>query len=194
LRLGGHLTATVAPGFAVWQTALSGTSRFTGTRLYGLIRGGTGLRRRIAQIPLLQRVVVSSLRHGQPIPWFGPAAAADYSTLIRSRSDIPVRQPLEHRTLRTNPEELLNIGCPFWRTTRVTVGGSTGSGVAVARSHLDNVERARRRRDKADEELVEAMVKAHLSGETYRDIGDRAGYSHQRTHELVRAWLSRHEQ
>jgi hypothetical protein len=66
--------------------------------------------------------------------------------------------------------------------------------VAVARSHLDNVERARRRRDKADDELVEAMVQAHRSGETYRDIGERAGYSHQRAHELVQAWIARHEQ
>jgi Mor family transcriptional regulator len=40
--------------------------------------------------------------------------------------------------------------------------------------------------DAAREALVEAMVAAHASGETYRDIAKMAGLSHQRVYEIVR--------
>src|SRR5262245_1505819 len=66
--------------------------------------------------------------------------------------------------------------------------------VVVARSHLKKIEQARAARDRADQKLVEAMVAAQLSGETYRDIGDSAGYSHQRAHDLVKRWKTDHEE
>ena len=43
----------------------------------------------------------------------------------------------------------------------------------------------------AEAELVAAMVAAHESGETYRDIAEEAGLSHQRVWEIVAAELAR---
>jgi hypothetical protein len=63
----------------------------------------------------------------------------------------------------------------------------------VARSDLKRVAKARTRIVAAERELVQALVAAHESGETYRDIGLEAGLSHQRVHEIVTAELARRE-
>jgi hypothetical protein len=59
---------------------------------------------------------------------------------------------------------------------------------------LRDVRQARARKDAAERELVVAMVAAHESGETFRDIGEEAGLSHQRVHELVRSEQRRRDQ
>lgn len=60
----------------------------------------------------------------------------------------------------------------------------------MAQKHLRDVERARKRRDQAERKLVDAMIAAQQSGETYQDIGDAAGYSRQRAHDLVQQRLA----
>jgi hypothetical protein len=64
----------------------------------------------------------------------------------------------------------------------------------VARSDLKRVAKARARIDAAERELVLAIVAAHLSGETFHDIGLEAGLSRQRAHEIFKAELRRREQ
>lgn len=59
--------------------------------------------------------------------------------------------------------------------------------MAMAQAHLRNVERARAKRDRAERELELAIVAAWESGESYRDIGKRAGLTFQRIGQIVRA-------
>lgn len=63
----------------------------------------------------------------------------------------------------------------------------------MAKKDLKRVRDARQRISGAERELVLALVAAHESGETYRDIGLEAGLSHQRVHEIVRAEQQRRE-
>lgn len=56
----------------------------------------------------------------------------------------------------------------------------------MAQRDLKRVKKARERYDAAGEELHAAILAAADSGETYRDIGEWAGLSHQRVHEIVR--------
>ena len=56
----------------------------------------------------------------------------------------------------------------------------------MARKDLDNVAKAAGRVAKAREELREAIVAAHLSGETVRDIADVAGVSSTTVHKMIR--------
>lgn len=58
----------------------------------------------------------------------------------------------------------------------------------VAQRHLKKVRKARAKRDAADREFHAAIVEAHQSGETFRDIGEWAGMSHQQIHNIVRGW------
>jgi len=64
----------------------------------------------------------------------------------------------------------------------------------VTKRDLKRVRQARARITAAEQELVAAMVAAHESGETYRDIAEEAGLSHQRVWEIVTAELLRREQ
>lgn len=51
---------------------------------------------------------------------------------------------------------------------------------------LRKVAKARARLQQAEADLVEAIMLARAAGETLRDIGEYAGLSHQRVHEIVR--------
>lgn len=63
-------------------------------------------------------------------------------------------------------------------------------GAAVSRHlsqrDLKNVAKARAQLLKAQANLVEMIMLARASGETYRDIAEYAGLSHQRVQEIVR--------
>lgn len=54
----------------------------------------------------------------------------------------------------------------------------------MAQADLRRVQRCAERVDKAREDLWEAIIQAHLSGETLRDIAKAAGLSHQRVHQI----------
>lgn len=56
----------------------------------------------------------------------------------------------------------------------------------MARADLDRVEKARKQLVDAQDRLHEAIIAAVKSGETYRDVGARAGLSHQRVAQIVR--------
>jgi len=58
----------------------------------------------------------------------------------------------------------------------------------MAMRHLRRVQRARRRIQAAEEELLEAILAAHAAGESYADIGEWAELSRQRVHEMVKAY------
>jgi DNA-directed RNA polymerase sigma subunit (sigma70/sigma32) len=57
----------------------------------------------------------------------------------------------------------------------------------MAQKHLRDVERALKRVERAQERLRDAIVAASESGETLRDIGERAQLSPQRVHQIIRA-------
>jgi hypothetical protein len=61
----------------------------------------------------------------------------------------------------------------------------------MARADLTKVRQARAKRDESERALLLAMVAASDSGETFRDIAEVAGLSHQRVHELVKAERAR---
>lgn len=56
----------------------------------------------------------------------------------------------------------------------------------MAKADLRRVERACKRVIDAREELHAAIVAAAASGETYRDIAEAAGMSHQRVGQIVK--------
>ena len=56
----------------------------------------------------------------------------------------------------------------------------------MARADLRRVERACQRVVDSREELEAAILAAHRSGETYRDIAQAAGISHQRVGQIVK--------
>lgn len=56
----------------------------------------------------------------------------------------------------------------------------------MAQSHLRAVKRAADQMDRAREKLRAAIVAAHESGESIRDIAPHAGLSPSRVHELLR--------
>jgi Mor family transcriptional regulator len=56
----------------------------------------------------------------------------------------------------------------------------------MAQADLRRVRRASSRVDEAREQLTAAILAAHASGETLRDIARAARLSHQRIHEIVR--------
>lgn len=58
--------------------------------------------------------------------------------------------------------------------------------MAVAQADLRRVERACKRVIDSKDELHAAIVAAHASGETYRDIAKAAGMSHQRVGQIVK--------
>jgi hypothetical protein len=55
----------------------------------------------------------------------------------------------------------------------------------MAKSDLRRVQRAMSRCKDADQELRDAIIDAKASGETYRDIAEAAGLSHQRVWQIV---------
>lgn len=55
----------------------------------------------------------------------------------------------------------------------------------VAQSDLRRVERLARKVAESRDELRDAMVAAHDSGESYRDIARAAGISHQRVAQII---------
>lgn len=57
----------------------------------------------------------------------------------------------------------------------------------MAQKHLRDVEAALRNVERAQERLRDAILAASESGETLRDIGERAGLSPQRVHQIIRA-------
>lgn len=58
--------------------------------------------------------------------------------------------------------------------------------MGMARADLRRVERAAGRARESRAELVEAILAAAASGETYRDIAEAAGMSHQRVGQIVK--------
>lgn len=58
-------------------------------------------------------------------------------------------------------------------------------GSGMARKDLDRVTRLADLRVRVEEDLHKAIVAAHRSGETLRDIGEAAGMSHQRVWQIV---------
>ena len=54
----------------------------------------------------------------------------------------------------------------------------------MAMSDLRRVQRCSEKVDRAREDLFAAIIAAHLSGETLRDIAKAAGLSHQRVHQI----------
>lgn len=56
---------------------------------------------------------------------------------------------------------------------------------AMAQADLRRVRRAARRAADSEAELRDAIVAARASGETYRDIAEAAGLSHQRIWQLT---------
>ena len=70
----------------------------------------------------------------------------------------------------------------MWNT--VLVAGSGGR--RMAQSDLKNVAKALAKLRAAEREFRLMILRAHESGETYRDIGQRAGLSHQRINDIVR--------
>lgn len=63
----------------------------------------------------------------------------------------------------------------------------------MSMSDLRNVKAARQRADQAERSFHEAILRAHRAGETYRDIGEWAGLSHQRCQEIVKKLLAEQE-
>jgi len=57
----------------------------------------------------------------------------------------------------------------------------------MAQKHLRDVEAALRNVERAQDKLRAAIVAASESGETLRDIGERAQLSAQRVHQIIRA-------
>jgi hypothetical protein len=55
----------------------------------------------------------------------------------------------------------------------------------MARADLRRVERAASKVEEARRDLREAILAARASGETFRDIADAAGLSHQRVHQIT---------
>jgi len=55
----------------------------------------------------------------------------------------------------------------------------------VAQRHLRAVQAARRRLDRARDELGDRILQAHRSGESYQDIAQWAGLSKSRVQELA---------
>ena len=64
----------------------------------------------------------------------------------------------------------------------------------MARRHLEAVTAAAAAIKKAEARLLAAMVAAHESGETFRDIGKAAGLSHQRVWQRVSAEQEKHDE
>lgn len=58
---------------------------------------------------------------------------------------------------------------------------------------LRNVRKAREKADKAERDFHLEILRAHQAGETYRDIGEFAGLSHQRCQEIVKKLLAEQE-
>lgn len=56
----------------------------------------------------------------------------------------------------------------------------------MAQADLRRVARAAHNVENARAELIAAIVAAAHSGETYRDIADAAGFSHQRVWQIVK--------
>lgn len=56
----------------------------------------------------------------------------------------------------------------------------------VAKKDLQRVSRCARDVDDARLRLLQAIMDAHASGETYRDIAVAAGFSHQRVWQIVK--------
>jgi AcrR family transcriptional regulator len=56
----------------------------------------------------------------------------------------------------------------------------------MAQSDLRRVRRVAQRRQRVDQELVAAILKAREAGETYRDIAKAAGVSHQTVWQLLK--------
>lgn len=48
----------------------------------------------------------------------------------------------------------------------------------------------RERLEKAERQFHQSILAAHRAGETYRDIGEWAGLSHQRCQEIVKKLLA----
>lgn len=65
-------------------------------------------------------------------------------------------------------------------------GGDAQNGQRVAQSDLRRVARCRDQVDAAVKEWRDAIVAAVASGETTRDVAERAGVSHQRVSQIVR--------
>jgi DNA-directed RNA polymerase specialized sigma24 family protein len=61
----------------------------------------------------------------------------------------------------------------------------------MAQEDLRNVARARARITKAEDLLDRAMLRAHESGESFRDIGKVAGMSHQKVSDRLEALRKR---
>ena len=57
----------------------------------------------------------------------------------------------------------------------------------MAQKHLRDVEKAVRNVERAQDKLRAAIVAASASGETLRDIGERAQLSPQRVHQIIQA-------
>jgi DNA-directed RNA polymerase sigma subunit (sigma70/sigma32) len=63
----------------------------------------------------------------------------------------------------------------------------------MAQRDLRRVAAARKLADQANERLRAAIVAAHESGETLRDIGRYANLSHQRIYQILQEESRRHE-
>lgn len=61
----------------------------------------------------------------------------------------------------------------------------------MSQADLRNVAKALAKLRAAEQEFRLMILRAHESGETYRDIAEWAELSHQRIHEIVRAEQSR---
>lgn len=60
----------------------------------------------------------------------------------------------------------------------------------MSMSDLRRVKADRERLEKAERQFHQSILAAHRAGETYRDIGEWAGLSHQRCQEIVKKLLA----